>query len=283
MRHDRGEAVPALIAVLEDEELGASESPAEGWPPIHVVTLLAELEAPEAIEPMLEMLVASTWEEILYARLVVLLPNFGLAVMDPALALLDDAEDPAARKSLCCVLSKLFAEERACIRGSSRRSTAMASIYGVVARAALATIVRWPSRRTPPAMSSDRLRWRHARRDRRRRRILALARRQRRPSVEQTVEPGNVYVGGTSTTVNGAGNVVVAHVGRGAFVARLAPSGALLSAAADGTSASGAGIAADALGNVFAAGTFTGTIKLGGVPLTSVSFGDEVYVTKLSL
>jgi hypothetical protein len=39
-------AVPPLIEMLLDDELGMAESPAEGWPPIHAVELLADLKAP---------------------------------------------------------------------------------------------------------------------------------------------------------------------------------------------------------------------------------------------
>lgn len=101
------DAVPALIEILNDEQLGTSESPAEGWPPIHAVDLLADLKAPEAIEPMLDVLVTSSWEEILHDRIVVRLSDLGCAVMEAALTALDDAEDPEAQHSLCCVLAKL--------------------------------------------------------------------------------------------------------------------------------------------------------------------------------
>lgn len=101
------EAVPALLAILDDEDLGASDSAAEGWPPIHAVSLLAELRAPEAIRPMLEILAGASWEEILHSRLVVRLPDFGAAVVEPALEILANAEEPSARHSLCCVLSKV--------------------------------------------------------------------------------------------------------------------------------------------------------------------------------
>ena len=105
------EAVPSLLEILDDEELGASDSPAEGWPPIHAVNLLAELKAPEAITPMLEALADASWEEVIHARLVVRLPDFGPAVVEPALAILADAEDPSTRHSLCCVLSKLGVQD----------------------------------------------------------------------------------------------------------------------------------------------------------------------------
>jgi len=101
------EAVPALLEILDDEDLGASESAAEGWPPIHAVSLLAEIGAPEAIGPMLEALASASWEEILHSQLVVRLPVFGPAVVEPALAILASEEASSARHSLCCVLSKV--------------------------------------------------------------------------------------------------------------------------------------------------------------------------------
>jgi cysteine-rich repeat protein len=74
----------------------------------------------------------------------------------------------------------------------------------------------------------------------------------------------------------------VAHVGdRNTIIAKLAPSGALLWGATYGTSATGMGIAADAKGNVFAAGYFTGSPNLGGVTLTSAFPAEAIYLAKL--
>lgn len=94
---------------------------------------------------------------------------------------------------------------------------------------------------------------------------------------------GNILLTGYTEGAIDFGNGPIPHVGRGTFITRLTPSGAPLPGAiATGTSALGTGIAADAQGNIFAAGYFTGSITLGGVPLTSVSFGEEVYVAKIA-
>jgi len=68
-----------------------SESPAEGWPPIHAVDLLADLRAPEAIEPMLDLLVDTTLDEVINSRLLVRLPEFGAAALEPAVEPADAA------------------------------------------------------------------------------------------------------------------------------------------------------------------------------------------------
>lgn len=94
---------------------------------------------------------------------------------------------------------------------------------------------------------------------------------------------GNVLLTGYTEGAIDLGNGPIPHVGgRNTFIAKLGPSGAPLWGATYGTSATGAGIAADAMGNVLAAGYFTGSIEFGAVPLTSASFGDEVYLAKLS-
>jgi len=60
-----------------------SESPAEGWPPTHAVELLADLRAPEASEPMLDLLVDTTLDEVINSRLLIRLPEFGAAALEP--------------------------------------------------------------------------------------------------------------------------------------------------------------------------------------------------------
>ncbi len=69
------EAVQSLIEILLDDELGMAESPAEGWPPIHAVDLLADLKATAAIEPMLDLLVEVDVDTIVFARLEKRLPE----------------------------------------------------------------------------------------------------------------------------------------------------------------------------------------------------------------
>ena len=103
----RAEAVPPLIAILNDEQLGMSESPAEGWPPIHAVELLADLKATEAIEPMLDVLVETTFDHVINSNLLLRLPEFGAAVLEPTLLRLKDARDEDVAHALVAVLAKL--------------------------------------------------------------------------------------------------------------------------------------------------------------------------------
>ena len=102
------DAVPALLAMLEDEELGAVDSPAEGWPPIHAVTLLADIGDPAAVEPMLDALLETEEDEILGNVLALRLPSFGSAVLEPALRRLGraiDDDDLDAERQLVGVLA----------------------------------------------------------------------------------------------------------------------------------------------------------------------------------
>lgn len=84
-------AVPELIAILRDESLADADSPAEGWPPIHAVDLLADLNAVCAIEPMLDLLEASRWDDIVHDRLLQRLGGFGAEIVEPAFRRLEAA------------------------------------------------------------------------------------------------------------------------------------------------------------------------------------------------
>jgi hypothetical protein len=100
-------AVPGLIALLIDEDASKLSSPGGGWPPIHAVDLLVDLNATDSIEPMLAVLVSSDWMEIIHDRIIQRMPELGAPVLEPALALLERTEDEDARQSVCDVLSRL--------------------------------------------------------------------------------------------------------------------------------------------------------------------------------
>jgi hypothetical protein len=100
------EAVQPLIEILLDDELGMEDSPAEGWPPIHAVELLADLKATAAIEPMLDLLAEVDLDAIIYTRLERRLPEFGVDVLEPALERLNHSDAEGA-ESLVNVLAKL--------------------------------------------------------------------------------------------------------------------------------------------------------------------------------
>ena len=100
-------AVPALVDILIDDDLSMADSPAEGWPPIHAVDLLAALKAIEAIEPMLDVLMESEPDSTLHNDIVVRLPAFGQSVFAPTMARLAAARDDDAREVLAGVLATL--------------------------------------------------------------------------------------------------------------------------------------------------------------------------------
>ena len=78
-------AIPALVEILEDDELAQSDAPGGGHVPIHAVTLLADLRATAAIEPMLRLLARCDAMEALYSPLVFALQSFGPLALEPAL------------------------------------------------------------------------------------------------------------------------------------------------------------------------------------------------------
>lgn len=77
--------VPALIRVLEDEELALSTARGGGYAPVHAAELLGELRAPEAVEPMLRVLSRTDFMDVLHDRLLTAMPAIGAPVVEPAL------------------------------------------------------------------------------------------------------------------------------------------------------------------------------------------------------
>jgi hypothetical protein len=111
----RAEAIAPLLAILADDELGPRESPAEGWPPIHAVGLLTDLGATEAIEPMLDVLVETDFDHVINSRLLVRLPEFGAAALEPALLRLNVADEEHVVRALVAILAKLgIKDDRIC-------------------------------------------------------------------------------------------------------------------------------------------------------------------------
>ena len=80
----RSAVVPALIGILEDDELAREDAHGGGYGPIHAAKLLQQLEAAEAIEPMLRVLARCDLMDILYSTLVNALESLGAPVLEPA-------------------------------------------------------------------------------------------------------------------------------------------------------------------------------------------------------
>jgi hypothetical protein len=101
-------AVPLLLRFLQE-----GEDFEESWASLHAVGLLVDLHATEAIEPLLRVLIETECIDTLHERIVERLPELGVAVLEPALALLREDKDDETLFSLCEVLCKLrFRDDR---------------------------------------------------------------------------------------------------------------------------------------------------------------------------
>ncbi len=90
-------AVPDLIAILLDEDLGA----------LHAVDLLATLKASEAVEPMLRVLRTIDPEAELHGRITIRISAMGAPVLEPTLALLAETDDYDLRQSCGQILTEI--------------------------------------------------------------------------------------------------------------------------------------------------------------------------------
>lgn len=99
--------LPALVEILEDEDLAQSDAPGGGYAPIHAARMLRDLEAGQAIEPMFRALARCDPLDSLYSALVEALESFGHPVLEPALAAHAAAESEDQRTAVACVLSGL--------------------------------------------------------------------------------------------------------------------------------------------------------------------------------
>jgi HEAT repeat protein len=77
--------VPVLRRLLHDWTLYDIEGPGEGWAPIHAVHLLGELQAEEAVDDLMEVLVESRQDEIIRQTTLEALEQIGPAALPTAL------------------------------------------------------------------------------------------------------------------------------------------------------------------------------------------------------
>jgi hypothetical protein len=99
-------AVPALLEIMEDDDLALSKSPGGGWAPAHAVRLLGELKAAGAVEPMLRLLATTDYLDVLHDQLIQSLPEIGTPVIEPALRAYAENDNTDFRFSLCAVLAE---------------------------------------------------------------------------------------------------------------------------------------------------------------------------------
>jgi HEAT repeat protein len=100
------EAVEPLVEILRDEPLADVMAPGEGFPPMHAARLLAKLQAPEAVLPLVRRLMQTEPGEVLHDTLLFALEDFGPEAAPEALGALALARDEDERLGLLCVLAR---------------------------------------------------------------------------------------------------------------------------------------------------------------------------------
>jgi HEAT repeat protein len=105
------EAIPSLLALLEDEALADADAPGDGWPPVHAVRLLGELKAEEAIGPFLRILREGDDESWLVNDADVNLPKIGPAIVEPVLAAFGETDEPEEMGPLAYALANCGAKD----------------------------------------------------------------------------------------------------------------------------------------------------------------------------
>jgi hypothetical protein len=99
-------AVPGLIGVLTDQELSMEASPGEGRAPGRAARLLSDLQAEEAVAPMVAVLLACDSMDVLYNEVSRALQEMGQPTVEPLLAALPAATE-SQRIAVCEVLAHL--------------------------------------------------------------------------------------------------------------------------------------------------------------------------------
>lgn len=93
-------AITPLLDILVDEEL------ASGYAPSHAASLLGDLRAAAAIDPMLDLLQDTEWDDLLHDAIVQALPKIGAPIVEPALRAYAACDDFDFRLSLADALAR---------------------------------------------------------------------------------------------------------------------------------------------------------------------------------
>jgi hypothetical protein len=105
------EAIPELIEILKDAKLALFDAPGGGYAPIHAASILQEMKAVDAIEPMLQVLSRCDAMDILYSTLIHALQSFGTSVLESALRAYAVAENEDQRSAIASVLSGIHVHD----------------------------------------------------------------------------------------------------------------------------------------------------------------------------
>ena len=105
------EAIQELIEFLTDAKLALFDSPGGGYVPIHAASILQEMKAVDAIEPMLHVLSRCDAMDILYSTLIHALQSFGNSALEPALGAYAVAKNEDQRSAIASVLSGIHVHD----------------------------------------------------------------------------------------------------------------------------------------------------------------------------
>lgn len=106
IRHAGAAAVEPLLALVRDEEARDPDSESSGYAPIHAARFLAELADARTIEPLLDLLPDLEPGEPLVDAVEAALHAFGDALLGPALAHIEAADDDETRLALWMLLAR---------------------------------------------------------------------------------------------------------------------------------------------------------------------------------
>lgn len=93
-------AITPLLDILLDEELET------GYAPSHAASLLGDLCAVAAIDPMLELLRDTDWDDLVHDAIISALPKIGAPIVEPALRAYAACDDFDFRFSLADALAR---------------------------------------------------------------------------------------------------------------------------------------------------------------------------------
>jgi HEAT repeat protein len=103
----REEAIHALIELVADEDLQLEDAPAEGYAPIHAVELLGELQAVEAIRPLIDIVADVEPDAIIRDAAIYALIKIGPPACEPVLTLMRYSQILEAKLALAQVVSEI--------------------------------------------------------------------------------------------------------------------------------------------------------------------------------
>jgi len=105
-------AIPPLLEILTDESLRKDDSRVDGLAPVHAAELLGAMRAIEAIEPMLDIIKATSRSTLLHGYALDALAAIGRPALEPALKRLELTNDDGEKRSLTEACSRMGTRDK---------------------------------------------------------------------------------------------------------------------------------------------------------------------------